>query len=83
VGLIVLLLALVIVGLLARTALKSYGLLDEAEKARPVAGPGANEAEQAATITPRSALGRARGVEDMVKRGAAEQEKRIDDAIPK
>ncbi|HEX6137900.1 MAG TPA: hypothetical protein VF059_09590 [Casimicrobiaceae bacterium] len=83
VGLIVLLLALVIVGLLARTALKSYGLFEDPDSARHVAAPGASEAEQAATVTPRNALERARGVEDIVKRGAAEQEKRIDDAIPK
>ena len=83
VGFVVILLALVIVGLLARSALKAYGVVEEPDKARHVAAPGANEAEQAATITPRSALERARGVEDMVKQGAIEQEKRIDAAIPK
>jgi len=82
VGLIVILLALVIVALAARTALKSYGVLGDSGEARHAA-PGANETEQAATITPRNALERARGVQDMVQQGAAEQEKRIDAAIPK
>jgi hypothetical protein len=83
VGLIVILLALVIVGLVARTALKSYGLFEE-DKARHVAAPpGASEVDQAAAITPRNALERARGVQDMVKEQAIEQEKRIDAAIPK
>jgi hypothetical protein len=83
-GLVVILLALVIVALTARTALKQYGLLDQPDKARSVAvKPGASEVEQAAAITPRNALERARGVQDMVKEQAIEQEKRIDDAIPK
>jgi hypothetical protein len=84
VGLVVILLALVIVGLVARTALKSYGLFEE-DKPRHVAAPppGATEADQAAAITPRNALERARGVQDMVKEQAIEQEKRIDAAIPK
>ncbi|HLX29849.1 MAG TPA: hypothetical protein VKV24_15320 [Casimicrobiaceae bacterium] len=82
-GLIIILLALVIVGIAARSALKSYGLFDDSGKAGHAAAPGANEAEQAATITPRDALERAKSVQDMVKQGAIEQEKRIDDAIPK
>ena len=83
VGLVLILLALVIVGLSARSALKAYGLVDDHDKPRHAAAPGASEAEQAAAITPRNALERAKGVEDLVKRGAIEQEKRIDDAIPK
>jgi hypothetical protein len=83
VGLVVILLALVIVGLLARSALKAYGVVDEADKAHPVAAPGANETERAAAVTPRNALERARGVQDMVQQGAIDQEKRIDAAIPK
>lgn len=83
VGLVLILLALVIVGLAARSALKSYGLVDDPARTRHAAAPGASEVEQAATITPRNALERARGVQDMVKQGAIEQEKRIDDAIPK
>jgi hypothetical protein len=84
VGLVVILLALVIVALTARTALKQYGILDDADKAKAVAvKPGATEVEQASAMTPRNALERARGVEGMVKQQAIEQEKRIDDAIPK
>jgi hypothetical protein len=83
VGLVLILLALVIVALAARSALKSYGLVDDPARTRHAAAPGASEAEQAAAITPRNALERARGVQDMVKQGAIEQEKRIDDAIPK
>ena len=82
VGLLVLLLALVIVALLAQTALKQYGLFQDSAT-RPAAAPGGSEADQAASITPRSALERARGVESMVKQQAIEQEKRIDDALPK
>ena len=83
VGLLAILLALVIVGLAARSALKAYGLFGEPSAARHAAAPGASEAEQAATVTPRDALERARGMQDMVKQQAAEQEKHIDDAIPK
>jgi hypothetical protein len=83
VGLVLILLALVIVGLSARTALKAYGLFDDRDKPRHAAAPGASEVEQTAATTPRNALERARGVQDMVKQGAIEQEKRIDDAIPK
>ena len=81
VGLVVILLALVIVAVLARTALKQYGLLDDPAKAPAAAG--ASEAAPAATVTPRNALERAKGVEDMVKQGAAAQQKNIDDAISK
>jgi hypothetical protein len=83
VGLVLILLALVIVGLAARSALKAYGLADDPDKTRRAAAPGASEVDQAAAITPRNALERARGVQDMVRQGAAEQEKHIDDAIPK
>jgi hypothetical protein len=84
-GLVVILLALVIVALSARTALKQYGLLDDPSKPHPapIAKPGETELDRAAATTPRDALERARGVEDMVRKQAAEQEKRIDDAIPK
>jgi len=81
VGLVVILLALVIVAVLARTALKQYGLLDDPAKAPAAAG--ASEAAQAATVTPRNALERAKGVVDMVKQGTAAQQKNIDDAISK
>ena len=82
VGLVLILLALVIVGLSARAALKAYGLFDD-DKPRHAAAPGASELDQAAATTPRNALERAKGVQDMVKQGAIEQEKRIDDAIAK
>ena len=81
VGLVVILLALVIVAVLARTALKQYGLLDDPAKAP--AASGASEAAQAATVTPRNAHERAKGGEDMVTQGAAAQQKNIDDAISK
>lgn len=83
VGLVVILLALVIVGLAARSALKAYGLFDERDTQRHAAGPGASDVDKAAAITPRNALERAKGVEAMVQQGAIEQEKRIDDAIAK
>jgi hypothetical protein len=82
VGLVVILLALAIVALVARTALKQYGLLDDPAKPRPAAA-GTSETEQAAAMTPRNALERAKGVEEMVKQGAAAQQKNIDDAIAK
>jgi hypothetical protein len=83
VGLVVILLALVIVGLAARSALKAYGVSGDPATTRHAAAPGASEVEQAATVAPRDALERARGVQDMVRQQAAEQEKHIDDAIPK
>ena len=83
VGLVLILLALVIVALSAKSALQGYGLLDDKDKATHAAAPGANETEQAAAITPRNALEKARSVQDLVKQGAAEQEKRIDDATAK
>jgi hypothetical protein len=83
VGLVVILLALVIVALVAKTALKQYGVAGDEAKTKRATAPGATETEQAAAVTPRNALERARGVESMVKQGAAEQQKTIDDAISK
>lgn len=83
VGLVLILLALVIVGLAARSALKAYGLGEGPDQTRHATAPGASEVDQAAAISPRNALERARGVQDMVRQGAIEQDKRIDDAIPK
>lgn len=63
VGLLVLLLALVVVGLLARTALKQYGVasgIDSGERTVKKLPPGASEVDQAAAVTPRNALERAR-----------------------
>jgi hypothetical protein len=82
VGLVVILLALAIVALDARPALNQYVLIDEPAKPRPAAA-GTSETEQAAAMTPRNALERAKGVEEMVKQGAAAQQKNIDDAIAK
>ncbi len=89
VGLVVILLALGIVALLAKDALKQYGLIPGA--AAPVkAGtpgersraPGAVGAEAidlgSAPAAPASGLDRARGVEDMVKRQADERAARGD-----
>jgi hypothetical protein len=82
IGLVGIVLALVIVAVVAKTALKQYGLLDSAKA--PTAPPAAaSEAERAAAVTPRNALERARGVQDMVRQGAIDQQKSIDDAIPK
>ena len=81
VGLVLILLALVIVALSAKSALKGYGLLDD--KPAHAAAPGATEAEQAAAMTARNALDKAKSVQQLVNQGAIEQEKRIDDAIPK
>jgi len=82
VGLLLLLVALVIVAFAARTALKQYGLVPDAGKTVQASAPPRSAAE-AAAITPGNALEQARGVQDMVKQGAIDQEKRIDDAIPK
>jgi hypothetical protein len=88
VGLVVILLALVIVAVLAKDALKKYGLVPGApvtkagtpgERAR---APGATGVEaldvDSAPSTPAAALERARGVEDMVKRQADERATRVD-----
>jgi hypothetical protein len=81
---VVLLLALVIVAVLAQTALKHYGLLAPADapagstSARAQA-PDASGQVDAATTTPRNALERARGMEDAVRRQADDLGKQIDD----
>ena len=85
VGLIVLLLALVIVAVLAQTALKHYGLLAPGESApandsaRGTAGVAPSQLDPA-TTTPRNALERARGVEAAVRQQADDLGKKIDDA---
>jgi hypothetical protein len=83
--LVVLLLALVIVAVLAQTALKHYGLLAPADTttAKVPAGvevPDASGQVDAATMTPRNALERARGMENTVRNQADEQGRQIDDA---
>jgi hypothetical protein len=89
VGLIVILVALVIVAILAKDALKKYGLAPgapvttkagtPAERAR---APGAGGIEAldlgSAPAAPASALERARGVEEMVKQQAGERAARGD-----
>ena len=86
VGLIVLLLALLIVAMLAQTALKRYGLVDAGREApaRAARAPGlaAPQEEDATTATPppKKAIERARGVEADVRKQADDLEKRIDDS---
>jgi len=80
VGLIVILLALAIVAWLARDALKGYGLLPPAtttkagtpgERARAAAVGGVEATDTSpVTAAPQTAIDRARGVEDTVKRAA-------------
>jgi hypothetical protein len=84
VGLIVLLLALVMVAVLAQTALKRYGLLAPADAptaktAVRAQAPDASGQVDAATTTPRNALERARGVENAVRRQADDLGRQIDD----
>ena len=91
IGLVVVLLALVIVAVLAKDALKSYGLVPGAAvtKTAGTAGeraraPGAVGAEAidlgSAPSAPAAALERARGVEEMVKQQADERAARVDGA---
>ena len=82
-GHVVILLALVIVALVARTALKQYGLLDEPGKRSQPPRPAHRKPSRPPTVTPRNALEALAGRQDMVKQGAMEQQKNIDDAIPK
>ena len=80
-----LLLALVIVAVLAQTALRHYGLLAPADT--PAAStsarlqpPDASGQVDAATTTPRNALERARGMEDAVRKQADDVGRQIDDS---
>ena len=82
VGLIVLVLALVIVGVLLKTVLQQYGLTGNAgpaSKATPV--DSVSHDVTTTEVTPRNALERARGLEASVQQQAADQAKRIDDAL--
>ena len=88
-GIVMILVALVIVAVLAKEALKGYGLAPgtaaatkagtPAERARM---PGSGEVLDmgAASSAPAAALERAHGVEAMMKRQAAEREARPDGA---
>jgi len=84
VGLVVLLLALVIVAVLAQTALKHYGLLAPADtpaenKRARLQAPDASGQVDAAAATPRNALERARGLENAVRQQADDLGRQIDD----
>jgi len=80
VGLVALLLALVIVAVLAQTALKHYGLLDTtAASARERAAVATGGVDSSAA-TPRQAIERARGLEDSLKQQADDLGRKIDDA---
>jgi hypothetical protein len=85
------LVALVVVAVLAKDALKQYGLLPgngtaakagtPGERARAPGAAGADALGiDAAPGAPANALERARGVEDMVKRQADERSTRLDAA---
>ena len=89
VGLIVILLALAIVGFLAKDALKKYGLTPgtpvttkagtAGERARAAGAVGSEALDVGgAPPTPGAALERARGVEEMVKQQADERAARVD-----
>jgi hypothetical protein len=82
VGLVVLIVAVVIVGMLLKTVLKEYGLTGTtgpASKATPI--DSVSHDVTTTEVTPRSALERARGLESAVQQQAADQAKRIDDAL--
>jgi hypothetical protein len=82
IGLIVLIVAVVIVGMLMKTVLKEYGLTGTtgpASKATPV--DSVSHDVTTTEVTPRNALERARGLESAVQQQAADQAKRIDDAL--
>jgi hypothetical protein len=82
VGLIVLVVAVLIVGMLLKTVLREYGLTGTAgpaSKATPV--DSVSHDVTTTEVTPRNALERARGLESTVQQQAADQAKRIDDAL--
>ena len=81
-GLIGLLVALVIVGMLLKTVLQQYGLTGTtgpASKATPV--DSVSHDVTATEVTPRNAIERARGLESAVQQQAVDNAKRIDDAL--
>lgn len=86
VGLIVLLVALLIVAMLAQTALKRYGLLpDDRATATTQAGPRGvgpttpmSVDPTGATPVPRNAIERARGLESSLQQQTQEMGQRID-----
>jgi hypothetical protein len=88
VGLIAMLLALAIVAWLSRDALKAYGLLPSPNTVTTKAGsPGERARAPAAVdaidptstvVAPRSAIEKARGVEDTIRQQAEQQAKQAD-----
>jgi hypothetical protein len=85
-GLVVILVALVIVAVLAQTALKSYGLLPGSgddtragHRVPPAASP-ASVDPTSVPATPAATMERARGLEQQAQRAAQEQAKRIDES---
>ena len=86
VGLVVILIALVVVALMAQTALKTYGLLpgpDAAPKegSRNVGGVGPAPTDPTlATPAPRTPIEQARGLEQQVQRNAQDLARRVDES---
>ena len=86
-GLLVLLIAILIVGWLAKDALKQYGMLPGASDGRRstapadrLRNPGLGDAApdmSSAPVAPATPIERARGVEQMIKQQAEEREKRM------
>jgi hypothetical protein len=81
IALIGLLLALVIVGVLLKTVMDQYGLTRKPGTAGQVTGLDPVSQDTAVAPPPREALERARGLEASVQQQAADQAKRIDDAL--
>ena len=85
VGLVAILIALVIVALLAQSALKGYGLLPGSANTRagarvpPAASP-ASVDPTSVPATPADTIDRARGLEQQLQRDAQDQARRIDDS---
>jgi len=81
VGLIVLVIALVIVGMLAKTVLQTYGLTGTATPASRTTPVGQASHEVGTSVpAPRDAMERARGLEQSVQQQANDLSKRIDEA---
>jgi hypothetical protein len=81
IALIGLLLALVIVGMLLKTVMDQYGLTRKPGTAGQATGLDPVPQDTAVAPPPREAMERARGLEANVQQQAAEQAKRIDDAL--
>jgi uncharacterized iron-regulated membrane protein len=80
-GLIGLIIALIIVAMLAKTLLQTYGLTGTATSASQTTPVGqASHEVGAVTPAPRDAMERARGLEQSVQQQANDLSKRIDEA---